>query len=271
MFSSCRLQFIIFITVVNGIIIDNNIDHNLRLCKDIVETFFRGQTSVTVFKDRSSKHLFRSEVIRLIQTIAPILVYDGISESLVERIHDMGDELNVPSVTKSYLAMSESADWISLNLNLFASVNTNGKWIFFLVNVEKSAAESLLKEAFEKHKMLNVLVIFVNQKSKVFVGSFNPFQLNGENRRGKIWLQEVKRENLSQISGKIERKFNKKFKNLQRFELKVSTFYEASKTSDIINEAIPELFKKTLNCKLKYFETSDGIYGSRLPNGSFTG
>lgn len=266
MFLSSILWLLIFTNFVNAYFIDNNTNHNLKFCKNIVESFLQGQDSVTVFKDDKSKDFYRSEIIKAIQTIVPVLVYDGINEDLADKIHDMGDELNVPSMTKSYLALSESSEWINLNLNLFSKVNTNGKWIFFLVNFEEDKAEILLENGFKKHKMMNILLFFIDRRANIFVASFNPFD-----RLNKFWLMKVKFKNLPEILDKVKKVFEKKVENLNGFELKVSTFYEASKTSDILNEPIPELFKKALNCNFKFSETSDGIYGSQLPNGSFTG
>lgn len=130
MFFSKHLWFLLFINVVNGFFADNNFNHNLRLCTDIVKGFMHGQESVNVFKSSKSINYDENEIIKTFQTVSPVLVYEENNEVLVEKIHDMGDELNVPSVTKSFLAMSESTEFISSNLNFFSHEPTENGFSF---------------------------------------------------------------------------------------------------------------------------------------------
>lgn len=265
------LWFVLFISSVDGFLVESGLKVNITLCKDIAKTFLSGQESVTVFNANRLRENYPNGVLKAIEAILPLLIYDEVDEVLVTKIHDMGDELNLPSMSKSYMVFSESTDWIALKLNLFSRINTNGKWIFFMSHIEKREAEILLKKAFEKHKMLNILTIYVDKQLRIFTASYNPFKLDNQGKRGKMWSREVKIENLSKVLEKVDKVFEKKVGDLQGFELKVSTFYEPSKISDFLNEPMPDLVEKALNCKLKFVRTEDGNFGTRLANGSFSG
>lgn len=265
------LWFVLLISSVDGFLIESRLKVNLTFCKDIAKTFLSGQESVTVFIANSLQETYSNGVLKAVEAILPVLIYDQVDEVLVMKIHDMGDELNIPSMSKSYMVFSESTKWIVWKLNLFSRINTNGKWIFFLTNIEKREAEILLKKAFEKHKMMNILTIYVDTQSRVFTASYNPFKLDSQGNRGKMWSREVKIENLPKILEKVDKIYEKKVKALEGFELKVSTFNEPSKISEFQNEPMSDLVEKALNCKLKFVQTQDGTYGTRLPNGSFSG
>jgi hypothetical protein len=244
---------------------------NFGYCKYIVDLYLNDQSSVTVFNSNGAKRLQNDIIIKAMEDVLPATIYTEINDALVEKIHDMGDELNVPSTSKSYFAMASSVDWFYSKLDLLSKVNTNGKWIFLLVNVEKEDVELLAVSSFKNHKMLNILMIFIDSQKGVFLSSFSPFRINNQGRRGEIWTKEVNLQNLDDILSKVDRICEKKVEDLQGFELKVATFYEASKISEILDRPIPFLFKKFLNCEFKYYETPGNTYGSRLENGSFTG
>lgn len=244
---------------------------NLKYCRKIVELFLNDQSSVTIFNSMKANNFYDDSIIKAMETVLPALIYSSINESLADSINDMGDELNVPSNSKSYFGMTNSVEWIFDHLKHFARINTNGKWMFFVEKVKRTDIELLIVSAFKNHKMLNVLIIFVDLNLNIFVASYNPFELVSNNQRGEIWIKEVKQENLPEILPKIDKICEKKVENLHEFELSVSTFYEPSKMSKLTDEPIPFLFQKALNCKYRYFETAGNIYGSRLPNGSLTG
>lgn len=244
---------------------------NLNYCKNILRTYLNDQSSVKVFNFEENESFQNDIIMKALQTVLPAVIFSEINENIVDKHNDMGDELNVPSTSKSYFAMASSMDKIYSKLHLLAQMNINGKWVFLFVKVTTKNAEEFIIATFKNYKMLNVLIFLIDDEQKVSVMSFNPFHLDSSGQRGEVWVDEVKLQNLPRILAKIDGMCEKKVQNLNGYELKVSTFYETSEISKIIDEQIPSLFKKSLNCKYKYFETQGNTYGSRLPNGSFTG
>lgn len=265
-----NLLLLLFVSSIDGFFIQKE-HSNLIFTKNIVKSFLSDQSSVTVFKSKESKDNLVDVIIEAIESVLPALIYDEITETLAETINDMGDELNVPSRTKCYLAFGFSVDWIYKQLKFFARINTNGKWILFLVNVEKVDVELLILQAYQSHRMLNILIFFIDHREEVYLTFYNPFKLDSFGNRGEMWTGELKQKNVPTVLSKIHKITEKKIEDLQGFELKVSTYSGASQLSQIFDGPIANLFQKTLNCKYKFFQTHDNVYGSRLPNGSLTG
>lgn len=74
--------------------------------------------------------------------------------------------------------------------------------------------------------MLNVLAIFVDRQSNIFIASYNPFEMDKNRKRRRMSTSEVEQENMHQNLNKVHKIFDNKMKDLQGFVLKFSTFLE---------------------------------------------
>lgn len=238
----------------------------------ILEEFFLDQESVTIFNVDKSLYLreHESAVAEVIQKIAPVMIYDELWNELASRITDMGDELNVPSTTKSYFLTTASVSLTIKHLPLFAEINANGKWIFTTVELKQSEVESILATAWNQYKMANILALtFIDDKMSVV--SFNPFETQNE-KHGKFWYSEVNSESLLKILKKVSNIFDMKVKNLQTYFLKATKFLDISEHNKLLDAEMMKVFEKTLNTKFTFAVSRDGDYhGTRLSNGTFTG
>lgn len=271
-----KLLIFISIAVIGNVcseILTLNEDRSqLDFLEKILETFLVHQESVTVFNFDKSFYLREQEssVVEVIQRIAPVMIYDELWDEMVERINDMGDELNLPSTTKSYFSTTADIDLMKKHLPLFAKINTNGKWIFAMINIKLSEIESILVEAWVEHKMANILALMV-AGDEMRVVSYNPFELHND-KHGKFWSVEVTSESLSGILNKLENIFDAKVKNLQNYKLKATKFFDISENSAILDNEMMKVFEATLNTKFVIDALPEGqIHGYRLSNGSFTG
>ena len=84
--------------------------------------------------------------------------------TLVDQINDMGDELVSLSTTKGYVVITGSLIILKGYLTRFARINTNGKWMMFIIDLEIPKAKTFLKDAWTHYKMLNIIVILVDLK-----------------------------------------------------------------------------------------------------------
>lgn len=244
-----------------------------NLTGKIIEAFFVDQESVTIFNVDKSLELREQEssVAKVIQGIAPVMIYDELCDELAVKISDMGEELDLPSTTKSYLLTTASIDLMTKYLPLFAKINTNGKWIFAMIDIKQSEIESILVKAWVEHHMANIVVLmFFEDEMRVM--SFNPFELHN-NKHGTFWSpSEVTSENLSDILEKLEDIFDGKVRNLQNYQLFATRFLEISEHNKILDKEMMKVFETTLNTKFVLTSSLDGEYhGNRLDNGSFTG
>lgn len=243
------------------------------LLESIIRKFVGNQASISIFDIDNTDILSRRKSVlhRIINAITPVYVYKGLNESLARKITDMGDELEVPSTSKSYVVMSASTNLVARKLKCFASINTNGKWIFTLVLVDSADVDALLIKAWNEFKMANIFVIFSDIQSNLFVKSFNPFRLR-ENQHGTFFNEAVNMETLSKILRKVDGIYDKKVRNLQNYPLKATMFKETSDQNEILDMEMKKIFEKILNTNFTIFQPSDYKYhGTRLPNGTFTG
>lgn len=74
--------------------------------------------------------------------------------------------------------------------------------------------------------MLNVLAIFVDRQSNIFIASYNSFEMDKNRKRRRMSTSEVEQENMHQNLNKVHKIFDNKMKDLQGFVLKFSTFLE---------------------------------------------
>lgn len=238
------------------------------MLESILRKFIGNQASITVFDiDKDQDLLWRKSTLhRVLNKITPLLIYGGLNESLVETINDMGNELGLPSTSKSYYAISKSTELIKQNLILFSKVNANGKWIFSLIQVNADDIKSLLITAWINFKMANILIIFSDNKSTIFVMSYNPFCFK-ENQHGAFLTEEVNLETLPSILEKIERIFERKVRNLQNYPLKAFVLKSNSDQNKILDMEMRKVFEKTLKTKFTLFVPAN----SRISNESFNG
>lgn len=252
---------------------EHNFAKNLPLKKAVTEKFFHGHRSITVFNVDETKTLKTNQILQVLETVAPVKLFDYINENLVNKIHDMGDELDIPKTTTGYFIISESIAKVQKNLKYFSRINTNGKWFVILYDVKKTEVESMLITAFEKFKMLNVLSVYLDEVSELYVSSYFPFEINDNTQRPKIWTQILENKTILEILHQIEDIENKKIANLHQYTLKVSVVDKKLKSEfyDVMDSHIFEVFKKTLNCDFKFIVSRDGTFGSQLSNKNYTG
>lgn len=245
---------------------------NLALITSVITSFVAKQESVTVFDVDKSEKLFgrKSALYRTIHSSIPILIYDGLDETRASAINDMGGELEVPSITKSYFVISSSAKILEANLKHFATINTNGRWFFGLIGVEKSEVENVLRTCWTKHRMTNIVGMSLNPDKKINVQSYNPF--NVVNNQGTFSSEELNIDSLPKILNSIENFLDQKVKMLKNYKFIATRFIDKSDHSLILDAEFMEVFQKILNVQFTIEPPSDGLFfGKRLRNGSFTG
>lgn len=245
------------------------------LISDLLRAFVEEKEIVTVFDiDHSfdfTDYDFDDGVIQMIQAIASVKICEGINDEIVSKFHDMGEELNLPSTTKSYFAMSSSIKILHDDLHYFATINPNGKWIFMLVNVDHLDAENFLIKAWIKYKMANILVLLSEHNSTTFIKSYNPFGLN-IGHYGTFWTSEINSENLKSIQEAVDGIFIRKITNLHKYPLKAAYFNDKFVHNRLLEEEMVNVFEKTLNGRFIFTErASTSKLGKRLANGSLTG
>jgi hypothetical protein len=269
LYFSCLLRFI---DTANCFLVMNSAK-NLTLCKAVTNRFLNGQRSITVFDVEESSFLPANEILQVLGTITTVKIFSEINEALVAKINDLGGELELPETTKGYLTMSESIETVKKNLKFFSKINTNGKWFLLLLNVKKIEVESLLISAFISHKMLNILSVFSDENFDFYVSSYNPFSIDESGQRGSVWTEKLENGSMKETLSFVDKIYEKKTENLHGFVLKASVIDESrsSKLNSILNIEVFDVFKRTLNCNFNFIETRDGLFGSRLPNGTFTG
>jgi hypothetical protein len=245
----------------------------MMVIKNIMTSCLSGKESITVFKAENSRNFEKQQtkMYQLIGSIKPVFVVNNINETSVETFNDMGNELEVPSTTKSYFVMSENVETLTRNLKLFSRVNANGQWIFFTMNTNKAQVEDLLIRAFDSYKMLNLLVFSLDIKSEMHVSTYNPFTEDNRNTRGEMVYFPISQENLPIIVENLKNFFNKKVSNLHGYPLNISYSTDVSVLNSFIDFEIFEVFKRKLNCTFNFFRTRDSMFGSKLPNGTLTG
>lgn len=246
---------------------------DLIFLDNIMTKFLENQESVTFFDiDQSiTLKIHTIMILKILQSILPVKVYGGLNKALAENIHDMGNELSIPSTTKSYFVISMSTDLFFDKLRLFSQVNTNGRWFFVLVNVEQTQVKSLLTSAWTAHKMANILVLYLDKQYKMFIESYNPFKIK-DKQRGTFWNSVVNYQNIPAILKMVENIFETKVRDLQHYKLKAAYFSDISYLNSILDKQMMEVFEKTLNTKFTFVGPRDGRYlGTRQPNGSITG
>lgn len=196
----------------------------------------------------------------------------------------MGNELVSPSTTKGYVVITGSLIILKESVIRFARINTNGKWMMFLIDLEISKAKTLLKEAWTNYKMINILVILVDLKQYKFtVLSYNPFILNDDESRGQFWNMELNAATIEEAVKNIDGIYERKVKNLHGFPLNVIMFELKVVTPKpildgnsvrykFLDGVLAQMFQSYLNCRINFMPPRDNTNaGIRHSNGSFTG
>lgn len=244
------------------------------LLRNVYEDFIGNeQASIAVFDIDTNKaaDIRKDALHKVLNSIRPVLVYDDLNAEIAEEISDMGGDLDSPLTSKCYVAMSTSTALIEDNLKFSAKVNTNGKWIFTMIEVTSADVEALLIRAWSVYMMTNILITYSDLNSDLFVKSFNPFELNGK-QHGKFYTQAVQDETLPEIRKELDNVFRRKVRNLQSYPLKATRFPEPSGQNAILDEEMQKIFKTMLNTNFTVFEANEGKF-SRIkhPNGTFVG
>lgn len=246
---------------------------DVKLVESIVRKHLSGHESVKVFDlDKTLSLDYEMQILRTLQSVTSVTIYEGINETLTESFNDMGDELNVPSTSESYFVLTTSSGLLVENLNLFSRINTNGKWIFTLIRVKLSEVDALLVSAWRDHKMANILVLFSDNEARFYIKSYNPFVMN-RGTLGKFWTAEIKHDNIEMILKQIENIFEKKLTNLRDYQLTASIFFDTFKHNRMLDYVMLDVFEGSLKTKFIFAQTTDGSNsrGNQLPNGTFTG
>lgn len=254
-------------------VVESENSQKLVFIETILRRFLTHQSTISIFNVDNSLSLQKREssVMRLVQSVAPVIVYDRLNEALVMKINDMGNEMNVPSTSKAYFILTTSHDVIKNHLELYSKINTNGKWIFLMIDVEALHVESLLITAWATHKMANILVLQSSSRSDLIVVSYNPFELKG-NQYGTFWKSDVNEKTIGTVLERVGNIFRSKVRNLQNYPLKSSQFQDNSVQNQILDKEMVNVFQKVLNSKFTFIQPFHGQYhGTRLQNGSFTG
>lgn len=87
-------------------------------------------------------------------------------------LSDMQEEIMEPSSAIGYLIVSSSIYNVLSSLKYLAEINTNGRWLFILINVKRKSAENLLQSAWKEQRMLNLIIFLAVEIGKVFQMKF---------------------------------------------------------------------------------------------------
>lgn len=271
-----NLSFLVVLSGLLGAVTGDKIKEycqsflDVNLFETILHAFLTKQDSITVFNvDQSlDSTTYDDLVLQMMQSIKPVRIFDGMNEEFVKKYNDMGDELNLPSDTKSYFVLSTTTELLRSNLHFFSRINANGKWIFVIVNVDPKSVELLLINAWNEHKMANILVIFSDSHSKVFIKDYNPFKLV-DGQHGSFWTSEINEKYILYISKHIENIFEKKVTNLHNYPLKASFYHGQFDYNRKYDEEMSRIFEKVLNTQ---FSIVNPNFGNSLSvDETFTG
>ncbi|CAO1426657.1 unnamed protein product [Diamesa serratosioi] len=248
---------------------------------------FKNEQSVTMFDIDKKVDLdsIKNEVIKNLHSTVSLLFYNGLNDSLVHEINDMGDELVSPSTTKGYVVITGSLSILKHSVMWFENINTNGKWMIFVTDLELQDVKSFLRDAWINNKMLNILIVLITSKQLKFnVISYNPFILNDDESRGQFWNKELNPHTKSLVLNYINGLFETKIKNLHHYPLKVIMFESEMTAMPIYDDKrnithykymegiVVQMFQSYLNCSIEYLRPRDnGRMGFRAPNGSLSG
>ena len=225
------------------------------------------------------------EVIKHLHSTVSLLVYHGLNDTLVDQINDMGDELVSPSTTKGYVAITGSLSILKQSVMWFENINTNGRWIIFLTDLNLEDAKDFLKDTWTNNKMLNILIIMAYTKQQKFnVISYDPFILNDDETRGQFWNEEVNTDTKIGVLNYIDGILKAKVKNLHQYPLKVIMFESEMTAIPIydnngkikhykyIEGIVVQMIQRYLNCSIEYLQPRDNSsMGFRALNGSVSG
>ncbi|CAO1425338.1 unnamed protein product, partial [Diamesa tonsa] len=244
------------------------------------------ERSVTMFDIDKNSDLdcIKNEVIKSVHCTVTLIVYDGLSDNLVNEINDMGDELVSPSRTKGYVVITGSLNILEQSVIWFENINTNGRWMIFLIDLKLQDAKDFLKEAWTNNKMLNILIILIDLKQYTFtVISYNPFVLNDDETRGQFWNEELNVDTKAIVLNYIDGSYGTKVLNLHQYPLKVSMFESEMTAMPIFDEnrqithykyiegVVIQMIQSYLNCSIEYLEPKDKRLGFRASNGTVSG
>ena len=227
----------------------------------------------------------KNEVIKYLHSTVTLIVYDGLNDTLVHKINDMGDELVSPSMTKGYVVITGSLSILKRSVIWFENINTNGRWMMFLTDLKLQDVEDFLIEAWTNNKMLNILIILINSEQLKFnVISYNPFMLNDDETHGQIWNEELNAVTNAIVLNYINGIFGIKVKNLYNYPLKVVMFASEMTAKPIFDDnrkirhykymegVVVHMIQSYLNCSIEYLQPRDnGRIGFRAPNGTVSG
>lgn len=93
------------------------------------------------------------------QIIKIQLIGTPLNANTIPLLNDYEDNMNPPTTSNGYVICSNSFRKTWRNLRYFSEINGNGKWLFVLSGVTVPQMEFLLRQAWEKYKMLFLLAL----------------------------------------------------------------------------------------------------------------
>lgn len=186
----------------------NIIQNKVLQIAQITEKYLQDQKSLTLIHDNEN---FVNDVMRLLCPYKTVYIYDYVNQSLVDRISDMsGNELVQPRCTMAYLRFAKNQSSLMENLNYFAHISTNGKWIFYVRLNSLDEAKEVLTRAWKEHKMSNIILFYDHQNLNLTVTFYNPFD-RSLSVIGRFWDYEIRSENTAGIYKMIDEMFHKRY------------------------------------------------------------
>jgi hypothetical protein len=204
----------------------------------------------------------------------------------IEIINDI-KLIKIPSKKESISAFSRSYGFIIVSetvkeafdiVKAIQSQNPRSKLLVLLENCTNDEAQEILREAFHKHKMLNVAVLLFTNEVELLM--YNPYSGTLKVRNPQFIKFRFTSEN---DFDQMKIFMNERVRNLQGFPLKVNIFEfpmvskpeyndegKISHYSYVDGEQL-SVIAKSMNFKPIYDETFTAKYGFQFPNGTFVG
>lgn len=257
----------------------------MQLSYETVVSYFSDQYYLTILDlDKVGLHAMETLTCFNVDHLRAVDIIKDL-ESL-----DFGPPIDESSVspfptTRGYFMRGKSEE-VNEFLEKVAEFNTRTKLMLDITDIPLDEATETVKEAFNKHKLLNVATIKASQdnETELNVCMFNPFSGNKQERNPTIHCFQLHADNFQDQLKELEAFQVNRIVNLQEFPLRVGMFEYDMKCVAVYDEegelshyTYPDgellmSIAKAMNFTPDFVPNLDGAkYGALIFDGSFLG